>query len=242
MPSTPSSALARRRRSWGVEVDDFFDQVDPARLAAVPLRARSDRQVDQGPSRRQPERRRLSALSPADHRRRQVDGNVERRGSRALPSGLLRCVARRAGSGGATGAGARRLNLPEAKCCDVGAVPSFSVCPDRILRRRWSRICTRPMRRRRVVVHGLAGGNHRPRACRRKAKRAIQSARGQRSARQLGSNQSAQLRSVGEKADVRGRHHGDGNARKAVISRLRIESVKSVISGPPAIWLGASIR
>ena len=42
MPSTPSSALARRRRSWGVEVDDFFDevdqffdQVDPARLAAV---------------------------------------------------------------------------------------------------------------------------------------------------------------------------------------------------------------
>jgi hypothetical protein len=35
MPSTPSSALARRRRSWGVEVDDFFDQVDPARLAAA---------------------------------------------------------------------------------------------------------------------------------------------------------------------------------------------------------------
>jgi hypothetical protein len=35
MPSTPSSALARRRRSWRVEVDDFFDQVDPARLAAV---------------------------------------------------------------------------------------------------------------------------------------------------------------------------------------------------------------
>ena len=39
------------------------------------------------------ERRRLSALSPADHRRRQVDGNIERRDSRALPSGLLRCVA-----------------------------------------------------------------------------------------------------------------------------------------------------
>ena len=85
--------------------------------------------MDQGPSRRQPERRRLSALSPADHRRRQVDGNIERRDSRALPSGLLRCVARRAGSGGAAGAGARGLNLSEAKSCDVGAAPTLPVWP-----------------------------------------------------------------------------------------------------------------
>jgi hypothetical protein len=77
--------------------------------------------VDQGPSRRQPERRRLSALSPAGHRRRQVDGNIERRGSRALPSGLLRCVARRAGSSGAAGAGARGLNHSEAIGRDVCA-------------------------------------------------------------------------------------------------------------------------
>ena len=85
--------------------------------------------MDQGPSRRQPERRRLSALSPADHRRRQVDGNIERRDSRALPSGLLRCVAYRAGSGGAAGAGARGLNLSEAKGRDVCAAPTLPVWP-----------------------------------------------------------------------------------------------------------------
>ena len=107
--------------------------------------------MDQGPSRRQPERRRLSALSPADHRRRQVDGNIERRDSRALPSGLLRCVARRAGSGGAAGAGARGLNLSEAKGRDVCAVPTLPVWPGPTHRRRWSRICTRHMRRRREL-------------------------------------------------------------------------------------------
>ena len=88
--------------------------------------------MDQGPSRRQPERRRLSALSPADHRRRQVDGNIERRGSRALPSGLLRCVARRAGSGGAAGAGARamkrlRLETPQSEAS--GPTPGRSHRP-----------------------------------------------------------------------------------------------------------------
>jgi hypothetical protein len=85
--------------------------------------------------------------APAD-RSRQVGGQPETIGSLWQPKQEFE-------SGRARG-----LNLSQ--YCERSRrseVPSFPVCPDRILRRRWSRICTRPMRRRHVVVHGLAGGN-----------------------------------------------------------------------------------
>jgi hypothetical protein len=85
--------------------------------------------------------------TPAD-RSRQVGGQPETIGSLWQPKQEFE-------SGRARG-----LNLSQ--YCERSRrseVPSFPVCPDRILRRRWSRICTRPMRRRHVVVHRLAGGN-----------------------------------------------------------------------------------
>ena len=125
------SALARRRRSWGVEVDRAFS-TRSIRLLPAAVRYERDR-IDAW------DRNHLVVLSERRSavsccRRpiiagEQVDRNIERRGTRALPSGLLRCVARRAESGGAAGAGARGLNLSETKSRDVCAAPTLPVWP-----------------------------------------------------------------------------------------------------------------
>jgi len=129
MPSTPSSALARRRRSWGVEVDDFFDQVDPARLAAVRYeRDRIDKWIRDhlvvNPNVVGCQRCRRPIIAGD---RWTETSNGETRGRyhqacydawRAGQEAAARCAL-----------GLEGLNLPEAKSCDVGAVPSFPVWP-----------------------------------------------------------------------------------------------------------------
>ena len=85
-------STASMRRSWGVEVDDFFDQVDPARLAAVRYeRDRIDKWIRDhlvvNPNVVGCQRCRRAIIA-GDRWTETSNGD-----SRALPSGLLRCVA-----------------------------------------------------------------------------------------------------------------------------------------------------
>jgi hypothetical protein len=145
--------------------------------------------------------------APAD-RSRQVGGQPETIGSLWQPKQEFE-------SGRARG-----LNLSQ--YCERSRrseVPSFPVCPDRILRRRWSRICTRPMRRRHVVVHRLAGGNSssegvppQSRACNSVGARST--IRTPIRVKPIGG-----LRGVGGKADFRGRRQARRQTQTAASRR-----------------------